>query len=61
MPVDKCTKCGVTIKEFLTGRKKINGQIHCDDCYYEEFGNVIEENPIGVPRNISRKNKKCSH
>ena len=47
--VDKCSKCGVVIQEFLTGRKKIDGQVYCEDCYFDELGTIVEKHPIGGP------------
>jgi len=45
--VEKCSKCGVVIQEFLTGRKRIDGHIYCEDCYFDELGTIVEMHPIG--------------
>jgi hypothetical protein len=50
MTVDKCTICGKEIREFLTGRKAIDGKMYCRSCYYDEVGRMVEEHPIGTPR-----------
>lgn len=50
MTVDKCTVCGTEIREFLTGRKEIDGKTYCRSCYYERVGRMVEEHPIGTPR-----------
>jgi hypothetical protein len=46
---DHCTDCGCEIHQFLTGRKRISGEVHCDKCYYKKLGEVVEEHPIGMP------------
>lgn len=52
MAIDTCSKCGIPIQEFLTGRKHIDSALYCKDCFYEEFGKVIEAHPIGRPREV---------
>jgi hypothetical protein len=48
MAMDKCTKCNVSIQEFITGRKKIGDKLYCKSCYYEDLGDLIESSPIGM-------------
>jgi len=47
--MDTCKKCGVHIQEFITGRKKVSGELYCKHCYYEELGKVIEKHPLQGP------------
>lgn len=47
--MDHCVKCERQIHEFTTGRKLIEGKVYCDDCFFDEAGRAIEENPIGFP------------
>ncbi|HNT09072.1 hypothetical protein [Methanoculleus sp.] len=49
MGLDTCSKCGVHLQEFLTGRKTFKGKPYCKTCYYEEIGKILEEHPIGGP------------
>jgi protein-arginine kinase activator protein McsA len=41
-----CAGCGVTLQETITGKRQLQGRDVCSDCYYEAFGNFIEEYPI---------------
>lgn len=42
---EKCTSCGIILQECVTGNR--NGQ--CSDCYYEDIGKAIDEQPIAAP------------
>jgi len=53
MVLDNCKKCKTPIQEFITGRKKISGDLYCKKCYYEKLGDFVEENPIGSPMTIA--------
>jgi protein-arginine kinase activator protein McsA len=41
-----CAGCATTLQETLTGKRQLDGNDVCSDCYYEEFGKFIEEYPI---------------
>lgn len=60
MTLDNCKKCGVHIQEFITGRKKIDEDLYCKNCYYEELGKFIEENPIGAPSVVAPRKLRPS-
>jgi hypothetical protein len=44
---DRCTKCHQVLSSFLTGKNIVSQGNICDDCYYEEFGDEINDYPIG--------------
>jgi hypothetical protein len=44
----RCKACDVIIQEFRTGKKQIDSDYYCDDCYYDDMSKLIEEVPIGV-------------
>lgn len=55
--VDSCSCCKKPIQTFLTGREHLgDGSVVCSECYFDKFGNFIEENPIVVRR--GRFNRK---
>lgn len=61
--VEKCDKCGCDINELLL--KMLARRVHmiddkpvCDDCYYDELGGFIEQNPIGAPHNKISPDKR---
>ena len=41
-----CAYCGVLLQETITGSRKAPKGRACSDCYYEEIGKGIEENPV---------------
>jgi hypothetical protein len=43
----KCAKCG---NPLCGETETIDGKPVCDDCYFEEFGEELDKNPIGMPR-----------
>ena len=45
-----CKACNVPIQETVTGRRYINGEPHCSDCYFNLFGDEIDNYPIHSPR-----------
>ena len=45
---DTCKKCGTQLSEFSTERKKIGDELHCNNCYCEELGKLVEQCPIGT-------------
>lgn len=42
---EQCNTCGVILQECKTGNR--NGQ--CSDCYYDDLGKTIDEQPISTP------------
>jgi hypothetical protein len=44
---DKCGKCGCTISTTVTGRQRVSDGWRCDNCYFDELGEFVEQNPIG--------------
>jgi hypothetical protein len=46
---EHCYNCGCEIHPFLTGRKCIDDKVHCEDCYVDKLGEIIEQHPIGMP------------
>ena len=47
MEGDKCGKCGCTISTTVTGRQRVSDGWRCDNCYFDELGEFVEQNPIG--------------
>lgn len=41
-----CAYCGILLQESITGSRKTPRGQACSDCYYEQLGEGIEENPI---------------
>ena len=41
-----CCKCKVELQETITGKRTTPNGEACSDCYYEEIGELIEQNPI---------------
>ena len=44
-----CHACKVELRETETGNRKYDGEYYCNDCYFEAFGELIDQPPIGVP------------
>lgn len=45
-----CSKCGKKWEDDEEDSERIDGKPVCSDCYYEAFGDFVEEHPIGLPR-----------
>ena len=45
----KCIKCEIELDYNCTGIQKVSDGYMCDDCYYSELGEIIEEYPIVNP------------
>ena len=43
---ERCDKCNKQLSSFLTGKNSTKKGELCDDCYYEEFGDELDEFPI---------------
>jgi len=43
---EKCAGCGCNLSGFLTGKNSSPKGTVCDDCYYEQIGEEIDDNPI---------------
>jgi hypothetical protein len=41
-----CAYCGILLQESITGSRKTPKGQACSDCYYEQMGAGIEENPV---------------
>ena len=50
----KCHACKIPLDENYTGIQKTKDGYMCDDCYFEEWGKLVEEHPICSPRRIGR-------
>ncbi len=48
-----CKKCGIPLRERVTGNRQVGTDRYCSDCYFEELGELIDEMPIGI-RSVSR-------
>ena len=46
---EHCEVCGCEVHGFLTGRKYIDGKVHCSECYYKKLGDAVEQHPLGMP------------
>lgn len=44
-----CKSCKKVLDVDTTGMQKVYNGYLCDDCYYEEWGKFIDENPICNP------------
>ena len=45
----KCHACQIELRETETGNRKYDGKYHCSDCYFDLFGELIAQYPVGVP------------
>lgn len=41
-----CCKCGVPLRETVTGNRPTDHGCMCSDCYYDALGEIIEQHPI---------------
>lgn len=48
--VEKCPHCGVPIMEATTGNRAFGEENVCSDCYFEKWGDEVEQHPIFTPR-----------
>ena len=48
--VATCANCGIWLQESVTGSRETAKGPMCSDCYFEEWGAVVEQNPISSPR-----------
>ena len=46
----KCEEC-ICKLGFLNGKKPFGDKWYCNDCYYKVVGELVEQYPIGTPRN----------
>jgi hypothetical protein len=51
--MNNCNKCEIPIQEFLTGKHDVEEGVYCDECFFDELGEVIEKYPICVPHSVS--------
>lgn len=51
--MNNCNKCGITIQEFLTGKHDVEVGVYCDECFFDELGEVVENHPICLPHGVS--------
>jgi len=49
VPLPRCAKCNVVLQETITGNRRVGNDRVCSDCYFDDFGRLIDERPIGVP------------
>lgn len=42
--------CNVILQETITGNRQVGEEHVCSDCYFEDFGKMIDQRPIGMPR-----------
>ena len=48
----KCKVCENPIDDETTGIREVKNGFVCDDCYFEEWGRLVEEHPICSPRRV---------
>ncbi len=48
-----CNKCGIPLRERITGNRQVGSDRYCSDCYFNELGELIDAAPIGI-RSVSR-------
>jgi hypothetical protein len=48
--ISKCAKCGIWLQESVTGSRDTSNGPMCSDCYFEEWGAIVERYPISTPR-----------
>ena len=51
IPSVQCARseCNVVLQETITGNRRVGNERICSDCYFDDFGKLIDERPIGVP------------
>jgi hypothetical protein len=47
--VSTCANCGIWLQEAVTGSRDTAKGPMCSDCYFEEWGAVVEQDPISSP------------
>jgi hypothetical protein len=49
--VAKCPECAVPLMESVTGNRRLGDGRHvCSDCYFELWGNEIDDHPLLTPQ-----------
>lgn len=49
--VAECAHCRVPLMESVTGNRRLGDGAHvCSDCYFDRWGNEIDERPLLTPR-----------
>ena len=48
-PLVQCQKCQIELQETITGNRAVGDARVCSDCYFKDFGDLVDERPIGVP------------
>ena len=48
-PLVQCQKCQIELQETVTGNRAVGNDHVCSDCYFKDFGDLVDERPIGVP------------
>jgi hypothetical protein len=43
----QCCSCHKPIQTAITGCNKTGDGFKCDDCYFDDLGDLIEKHPIG--------------
>lgn len=51
--MNNCGKCGITIQEFLTGKHSVEEGVYCDECFFDELGELVEKYPICLPHGVA--------
>ena len=46
----KCKSCNITLDNEITGLEPVSDGFVCRECYYEEWGRIVEEHPICSPK-----------
>lgn len=48
-----CADCGIPLMEAVTGNRRLGDGRHvCSDCYFERWGQEIDERPHMTPRSV---------
>jgi hypothetical protein len=49
MTLDACVQCGIPLQEAIAGYRKTSKGVHCSDCFFDEFSDLVDQHPIGKP------------
>lgn len=48
--VSTCANCGIWLQDSVTGSHDTDKGPVCSDCYFKEWGDMVEKHPISSPR-----------
>ena len=44
---ERCGGCSTMISGTVTGRNQTDEGVRCDDCYFDDLGDLVEKHPVG--------------